>query len=289
MTPPREKGNQQKRKQASSQPSLISNYFKKVDSSSEKTRAVPANSSPVVPVRNGDRPAPQISPGGSEDEDEGPVRKRPRLQTPPSSDSSRAITPSEKNSSEHNALTALMSPKVKEFRPPPESPRTSRYKYIANSPEKSTENATPEELAKKKSLHEKFVQKLGRPESLVRRRPSQEGTPMEDVENEAEEEEEAEEIPAAAKALRGKYARGAAKAPAPKSASKSTTAANAKLTPLERQYVEIKKSYPDTLLLIEVGYKFRFFGEDAKVDSFPVKYLIVDCLQRARNCALHEP
>jgi DNA mismatch repair protein MSH3 len=29
--------------------------------------------------------------------------------------------------------------------------------------------------------------------------------------------------------------------------------------------VELKKQYPDTLLLIEVGYKFRFFGEDARV------------------------
>ena len=269
MTPPREKGSSQKRKAAASQqqPSLISNYFKKVDSSAEKTRPVPANS--AVRVRNGDRPPPpQSSPRASDDDDEteGPSRKRPRLHTPPSSDSSRAITPSDRNASEHNALTALMSPKVKAFRPPPESPRTSRYKYIPNSPEKPAENATPEDLARKQSLHEKFVQKLGRPESLVKaRRQSQEGSPVEDEEIDVEEEQEEEEVPAAAKALRGKYARGGAKAPAAKPASKSTTAANAKLTPLERQYVEIKKSYPDTLLLIEVGYKFRFFGEDAKV------------------------
>lgn len=260
MTPPREKGNQ-KRKIASQQPSLISNYFKKVDSSVEKTGPAPAN--PSVPARNGDRP-PHVSPGGSEDDDEGPVRKRPRLETPPGSDLLRAITP-ERNATERNALNALLSPKIKEFRPPPESPRTSRYKYIPNSPDKPTENDTPEELAKKKSRHEKFVQKLGRPESLARRRQSHEGTSMEEEENEEEAEEEAEEVPVAAKALRGKYARGGAKEPAPKRASKSTTAVNAKLTPLERQYVEIKKSYPDTLLLIEVGYKFRFFGEDAKV------------------------
>src|SRR5579859_2022778 len=261
MTPPREKGNQ-KRKMASQQPSLISNYFKKVDSLAEKTCPAPANSS--VPARNGDRPPPRVSPGGSEDDDEGPVRKRPRRETPPGSDSLRAVTP-QQNATERNALTTLMSPKVKEFRPPPESPRTSRYKYIPNSPDKSTENATPEEVAKKKTLHEKFVQKLGRPESLARRRQSHEGTPMEEEEAEEDEEAEAEELPVAAKALRGKYARGGAKESAPKHASKSTTAVNAKLTPLERQYVEIKKSYPDTLLLIEVGYKFRFFGEDAKV------------------------
>ena len=268
MTPPREKGNPQKRKPASQQPSLISNYFKKVDSSAEKESRRPVSANPPpAPARNGDLPASQISPGRSEDEDDGHVRKRPRLHTPPSSDSSRAITPVERNASEQNALSALMSPKVKEFRPPPQSPRTARYKYIPNSPDKPAENATPQELARKQSLHEKFVQKLGRPESLVRaRRPSQEGSPAEEDEGVGgEEDEEMEEVPAAAKGLRGKYARGGAKAPAPKRASKSTTAVNAKLTPLERQYVEIKKSYPDTLLLIEVGYKFRFFGEDAKV------------------------
>jgi DNA mismatch repair protein MSH3 len=36
-------------------------------------------------------------------------------------------------------------------------------------------------------------------------------------------------------------------------------------TPLEKQVVELKARHPGILLLIEVGYKFRFFGEDAKV------------------------
>ncbi|KAI7903334.1 muts domain V-domain-containing protein [Cokeromyces recurvatus] len=39
------------------------------------------------------------------------------------------------------------------------------------------------------------------------------------------------------------------------------------MTPLEKQVVELKAKYPDCLLLIEVGYKFRFFGEDAKIAS----------------------
>lgn len=40
-----------------------------------------------------------------------------------------------------------------------------------------------------------------------------------------------------------------------------------KFTPLEAQVVELKAKYPGCLLLIEVGYKFRFFGEDAKIAS----------------------
>jgi DNA mismatch repair protein MSH3 len=42
-------------------------------------------------------------------------------------------------------------------------------------------------------------------------------------------------------------------------------AAGRGLTPLDKQVVEIKKQHPDTLLVVEVGYKFRFFGEDARV------------------------
>ncbi|KAH8486296.1 hypothetical protein H0E87_025345 [Populus deltoides] len=38
-----------------------------------------------------------------------------------------------------------------------------------------------------------------------------------------------------------------------------------KFTPLEQQVVDLKQRYPDVLLMIEVGYKFRFFGEDAEI------------------------
>ncbi|GFP82204.1 DNA mismatch repair protein msh3 [Phtheirospermum japonicum] len=39
---------------------------------------------------------------------------------------------------------------------------------------------------------------------------------------------------------------------------------NPKYTPLEQQVVELKNRYPDVLLMIEVGYKYRFFGSDAE-------------------------
>ncbi|KEH43722.1 DNA mismatch repair protein MSH3 isoform X3 [Medicago truncatula] len=47
--------------------------------------------------------------------------------------------------------------------------------------------------------------------------------------------------------------------PQPPSSSKPV-----KFTPLEHQVVELKAKYPDVLLMIEVGYKYRFFGEDAE-------------------------
>ncbi|UZJ51531.1 hypothetical protein CBS101457_000851 [Exobasidium rhododendri] len=40
-----------------------------------------------------------------------------------------------------------------------------------------------------------------------------------------------------------------------------------KYTPLEKQYLELRKDYPDVLLCTEVGYKFKFYGDDARVAS----------------------
>ena len=47
----------------------------------------------------------------------------------------------------------------------------------------------------------------------------------------------------------------------PEAASRSS---KKKLTPLEQQVKEVKEKYPDTLLMVEVGYRYRFFGQDAE-------------------------
>ncbi|KAJ2798243.1 Mismatch repair protein msh3, partial [Coemansia guatemalensis] len=41
--------------------------------------------------------------------------------------------------------------------------------------------------------------------------------------------------------------------------------AGVRYTPLEEQVLEAKQQYADTVLVVEVGYKFRFFGEDARI------------------------
>lgn len=53
----------------------------------------------------------------------------------------------------------------------------------------------------------------------------------------------------------------------PVTVSRTTASKKSKsiYTPLEQQYLEIKEQYPDAILCIEVGYKFRFFGHDAEV------------------------
>ncbi|KAI3966606.1 hypothetical protein MKX01_011404 [Papaver californicum] len=41
--------------------------------------------------------------------------------------------------------------------------------------------------------------------------------------------------------------------------------AGERYTPLEQQVVELKTQYPDVVLMVEVGYRYRFFGEDAEI------------------------
>ncbi|KAF2863544.1 DNA mismatch repair protein Msh3 [Piedraia hortae CBS 480.64] len=84
----------------------------------------------------------------------------------------------------------------------------------------------------KRELHEKFVQKLGRPQAVVNKPEADEN-----------EEENSEEEPEPLTTRKG-----------PK-----------KLTPLQKQVIDIKKKFPDTLLVVEVGYKFQFWGEDARI------------------------
>eukprot|EP00775_Hariotina_reticulata_P004120 gene4120-4366_t len=43
--------------------------------------------------------------------------------------------------------------------------------------------------------------------------------------------------------------------------------AHPKYTPLEQQVVALKAANPGVLLVVEVGYKFRMFGEDAQIAS----------------------
>jgi len=54
----------------------------------------------------------------------------------------------------------------------------------------------------------------------------------------------------------------------------STLSSSKQYTPLEQQFIAIKVQYPDALLFVECGYKYRFFGEDAEIAS---KVLNIGC------------
>lgn len=143
-------------------------------------------------------------------------------------------------------------------KPPKITDRTSKFLF-SSSPAAQKENEAEEDAAaskrQKEKLHEKFVKKLGRPDSFaeLRRRNKiiSEGDTNGDGADGDEEDEEEEPV---AKPTKGK--KGAA-----------TKKAGSKLTPMEKQYLDIKRKHLDTVIVMEVGYKFKFFGEDARIAS----------------------
>lgn len=44
------------------------------------------------------------------------------------------------------------------------------------------------------------------------------------------------------------------------------------LTPLEKQVMAIKEQYPDAILFVECGYRYRFFDKDAEVGTSVVLF-----------------
>lgn len=142
--------------------------------------------------------------------------------------------------------------------------RTERYAYDADRPaEAAVEGEEDQEQAalrtQKEELHRKFVKKLGHPDSMamIRRRNFQleDEAAAQDEDGEGDEGEEDE-------------------AARPKN-TKKKGAKTGKLTPMEIQFLDIKRKHLDTVLIVEVGYKFRFFGEDARIAA---KELSIVCI-----------
>lgn len=130
--------------------------------------------------------------------------------------------------------------------------RTSKYIFDSSPQQENEEDEDEHSTQRRQELHRRFVKKLGKPDSIadIKRRnkfiEDETGGDPEDGEDEdaAEPEEEAPK-PKGRKGLPAKKA-------------------TKKLTPMEQQVVDIKRANMDTLLVVEVGYKFRFFGEDAR-------------------------
>ena len=143
------------------------------------------------------------------------------------------------------------------------SERTSRYLF-SSSPTRDEENLEESEDVRQQKvrLHQKFVKKLGRPDSIAEIKRRNWHIDEETAEHQLEAEEDGsdrDEVPTKATKKKGVAAK--------KGASK--------LTPMEKQMLEIKRQHLDTLLIIEVGYKFRFFGEDARIAA---KELSIVCI-----------
>jgi DNA mismatch repair protein MSH3 len=168
-----------------------------------------------------------------EDEDDVPVaRKRTRV----------AINKPAGRSSLAQASAADLNVGI-----PPSKSADRTSKFIFSSSPVVDENEEYDDVASQKqreALHQKFVKKLARPDSLQRSRNKiDETVEGEDVDMDDDEEE-------APKATKGK--KGGKKAA---------------LTPMMKQYLDIKRQNLDTVILYEVGYKFQIYGEDARIAS----------------------
>ncbi|KAE8359255.1 DNA mismatch repair protein msh3 [Aspergillus caelatus] len=137
---------------------------------------------------------------------------------------------------------------------PSDSSQKPELSKFASSP--ATEGETKERTKEREKLHQKFVRRLGGPDCLI---GIGRNAATEAVFEEAGEGDEDDE-------------------PSPPPAAKGKATAKKggrKLTPMEKQVIDIKREHMDTVLVVEVGYKFRFFGEDARTAA---KELNIVCI-----------
>ncbi|KAH7132128.1 DNA mismatch repair protein MSH3 [Dendryphion nanum] len=202
---------------------------------------------PIVPTRSITSRRKRIVEEEVEDFERAP--KRVRSATPNSIAEAESTNLVQRPSLGHASATTINSSKAK-----PASKRTSKYIFSSSSPHRN-ENDEDDNVAltqkEKEELHRKFVEKLGKADSFASLRRKNHVILEEAAEgddgDEVDEEEEAQ------KPIKGK--RGATAKGAPK------------LTPMDKQYLEIKRKHLDAVIVMEVGYKFKFFGEDARTAS----------------------
>ena len=175
-------------------------------------------------------------------------------------------TTSPQANGQNQASPRLIQIAANQVKKPKVSERTSKYTF-SSSPQVNDENEEgddEETQRKKEALHRKFVKKLGRPDSIaeIKRRNWQLAEETVDGQPDAEDGEEAEEDEANKSTAKSKKGTALKKG------------AN-KLTPMEKQFLDIKRQNMDTVLIVEVGYKFKFFGEDARIAA---KELSIVCI-----------
>ena len=241
----------------------ISSFFTKASAPSAPAKDAPRPRAPLagkvatLPKRTIE--ATQEDEDNDETASDSPSPKRPRR----SEETDHAIT--------HVGTGAVLGAKTpdrtlhpitaNEVRHPKSSDRTSKYAFSSSPPPTSDAPDDQEAARRRETLHRSFVKKLGKPDNLVGIRKHVSVTNEDDPEGAGEDPQTSGEDEASA--------------PSAKRSGRSSKKGSAKQTPLEKQVVDIKLKHPDTVLIVEVGYKFRFFGEDARTAA---KELSIVCI-----------
>ncbi|KAJ5092049.1 hypothetical protein NUU61_006919 [Penicillium alfredii] len=242
-----------KRKQAS-----ISSFFSQKTPASQRT----TSNHPEPAQEKG----PKKRPASPDEPSHKPAKEDPILEEDEDENDDEIVTPAPKRARTNGATTdelSQISTSVHFEQPsqPSSSQLTDLFKFQSSpavAPE-STEDQPeqPQRGKEKEKLHQKFVRKLGGADCLIGIGRSVANDAAGDQEEAAEEEEDDEP------------------APPPTKGKGAANKGGAKLTPLERQVIEIKRKHMNTVLAIQVGYKFRFFGEDARTAA---KELNIVCI-----------
>jgi DNA mismatch repair protein MSH3 len=258
MAPP---PSSQKTKQQS-----ISSFFTPKSSAASKaspssqpiaTSARPSTSLVVPQIDKDNVPQRRVSNGSkrrielqSDEENQEPVAKRSR----PSPGATSPPQTSTVGQSKDYAIAAIEESSAVILNGKTTSARTSKYIFSSSPAQVDEEEGSAENTKRKALLHQRFVRKLGKPDSIadIKRRNNTVAEGQGENGDNGEDDEAQEEDDPAPKSTKGK---------------KGGARANGKLTPMEVQYLEIKRKHLDTIIAYEVGYKFRFFGEDARIAS----------------------
>lgn len=194
-----------------------------------------------------------------------PARKRARVSDVELVDREEGHRESVSSEIEDLEIKRPNSLAANERRIPNASRQTSKYAFSSSFAHDNENLIDDDETRKRKEvLHQKFVKKLGRPDSIadIKRRNWRETEDVVETQADSDDAEPDEEQNKAKASVKGK--KGVA-----------TKKGGNKLTPMEKQLLDIKRDHMDTVLVIEVGYKFKFFGEDARIAA---KELSIVCI-----------
>ncbi|KJZ80580.1 DNA mismatch repair protein MSH3 [Hirsutella minnesotensis 3608] len=194
-------------------------------------------------------------------DDDSPSRKRP-LDKDADKDKQEQIAKKPRTTPQNTVAEDAIGAPVAA---PSNAPSAHAGRYLYDPSSSATASHAEQNLQDEKTkrtneeLHRRFVKKLGHPDALSwRPRGQTEDGPAGDDDADADADADEEETPAPAVAK-----------------TKKKSSKTGKLTPMEVQFLDIKRKHLDTVLIVEVGYKFRFFGEDARIAA---KELSIVCI-----------
>jgi DNA mismatch repair protein MSH3 len=250
MAPKNSQSSQPKSSQKATQPT-ISSFFTKKPSQTPESAPKPAPPPITDPNQDDDN---------DDDEDGLPVSQtipvRKRAIDEDNVQETRRSSPSKRvRFDKGDSPRQASAPKPQKI-----TDRTSKFLFSSSPPARDESRQDDEEEAalsqrQKERLHDKFVKKLGRPDSFaeLRRRNKIISDDSPNANGEEGDGDEDEEDEPAQKPTKGKKG--------------AVTKKASKLTPMEIQYLDIKRKHLDTIIVMEVGYKYKFFGEDARTAS----------------------